>query len=325
MTSTSAAPHPPASPHSPAPTGALVRSGQLAVTGSLVLGPAIALAIAVPLAWGHVFHPRDVVVGLALYLLTGHGITVGYHRLFTHRGFTPKRWLKITLAAAGSLAVEGSVISWVSDHRRHHRFSDRPGDPHSPHEYGSGLRQHLRGFVHAHVGWLFSFNPSSAEKYAPDLLEDRDLRTMSRWFPVFALASFAIPFGLGWALSGTIAGALTCLLWAGGVRMVLLHHVTWSVNSICHLFGRRPFRTREQSRNCSALSVVSMGESWHNLHHAYPASVRHGAMRGQVDSSARLIRWFEAAGWITDVKWPQPARLAALAAPGATLRPRRQR
>jgi stearoyl-CoA desaturase (Delta-9 desaturase) len=287
---------------------------QRLVTSLLVIGPGIALGIAVPFAWGNVFHPRDLVIGVVLYLITGHGVTVGYHRLFTHRSFTPKRWLKIALASAGSLAVQGSVIAWVADHRRHHRFSDREGDPHSPHLHGTGIRHQLKGFAHAHVGWLFRFNPTSAERFAPDLIEDRDLVRVSRLFPLFGIASLALPFGLGWVLSGTIAGALTALLWAGGVRMMLLHHVTWSVNSICHMFGKRPFRTREQSRNFAPLAVVSMGESWHNLHHAYPQAARHGALRGQVDSSARLIRWFEQAGWATDVRWPEQQRLVALAA-----------
>src|SRR5690606_23100760 len=140
----------------------------------------IALGIVVPLAWGHVFHLRDVIIGVVLYVITGHGVTVGYHRLFTHKSFAPQRWLKIVLASAGSLAVQGSVISWVADHRRHHRFSDRDGDPHSPNLTGSGLRHQLRGLAHAHVGWLFAFNPTSAEKFAPDLLADRDLVWVSR-------------------------------------------------------------------------------------------------------------------------------------------------
>ncbi|CAN5668754.1 acyl-CoA desaturase [soil metagenome] len=302
--------------------------GQRLVTALLVIGPGVALGIVVPLAWGHVISLLDIVLGVVLYLITGHGITIGFHRLFSHRSFTPNRALKIFLASAGSMAVQGSVIGWVTEHRRHHRFSEKPGNPHSPHEFGRGLRQQLRGFFHAHVGWLFKSNPSSSEHYAPDLVADKDLFTVSRLFPAFAIASFVLPFALGWAISGSVIGGLTALLWAGAVRMMLMHHVTWSINSVCHLFGKRPFRTRERSTNFAPLAVLSMGESWHNLHHAYPTSARHGALRGQVDSSARIISWFEKLGWAKDVRWPEPQRLMALAVVQADeppLRTRRRR
>lgn len=294
-----------------------------ALTVVIVVLPGIALALAIPLLWDRLISLRDVIIGLAIYLVAGHGVTVGYHRLFAHRGFTPARPLKVVLAAAGSMAVEGSVIGWVANHRRHHRFSDRDGDPHSPHghghghgqnrgEGGGGVRAQLRGLVHAHVGWLFSAKETSASRFAPDLMADPDLVRLSRWWPAFALGSLALPFGLGWALSGTLVGAFTTFLWAGLVRMMLLHHVTWSVNSICHVFGARPFRTKDHSSNVALLGVVSMGESFHNLHHAYPTSVRHGVLRHQPDSSAGLIRLLERAGWATDVRWPEPARLTAL-------------
>jgi stearoyl-CoA desaturase (Delta-9 desaturase) len=325
MTQTLSGPRPPhaptpadpLAPPSEAPVPSTSRGSLLAqrlVTGLLVLGPGIALGIAVPFMWGHVIHLRDVIIGVVLYALTGHGITVGYHRLFTHRGFVPNRALKIGLAVSGSMAVEGSVIGWVTAHRRHHRFSDQAGDPHSPHRFGSGVLRQLKGFVHAHVGWLFRDDPTSSAKYASDLEADRDLVVLSKLFPAFAVVSLAVPFGLGWLVSGTIGGALGCLLWAGAVRMMVLHHVTWSVNSVCHMFGRSTFRTRDRSRNVAALAVLSMGESWHNLHHAMPSSARHGVLPGQLDSSARLIRWFEQLGWATDVRWPDAARVAALRA-----------
>src|SRR5581483_2836557 len=253
-----------------------------------------------------------LVLGVVLYAVTGHGVTVGFHRLFTHRGFTPNRALKVALAIAGSMAVEGSVVSWVAAHRRHHAYSDRLGDPHSPHVGASGVHGPVRGFVHAHVGWLFAADTTSNERYAPDLLRDRDLTVVDRLFPVFALASLALPFLAGWALSGSLLGGLTALVWAGLVRMALLHHVTWSVNSICHMVGRRPFATKDRSRNVRALALVSFGESWHNLHHAYPTSARHGVLPGQLDSSAGLIRIFERFGWARNVRWPSLERLAAL-------------
>lgn len=286
---------------------------QRLVTALIVIGPVLAVAAVVPLLWGRAIHLRDVILAAVLYTVTGHGVTVGFHRMFTHRSFKPKRTLKIALAIAGSMAVEGSIVSWVANHRRHHMFSDDAGDPHTPHGHGVGLRAQLRGFAHAHVGWLFRSDDSPADRFAPDLLRDRDVAVISRLFPVFALASLALPFAAGWGLSGTIFGGLTALLWAGLVRMALLHHVTWSVNSVCHMFGRRPFTTTDRSRNFAPLAVLSFGESWHNLHHAYPSSARHGVRRGQLDSSAALIRLFEHFGWVSKVRWPTAERLAACA------------
>jgi stearoyl-CoA desaturase (delta-9 desaturase) len=276
-----------------------------AITALLVIGPAVALGIAIPLLWGSVVKPRDIALAVAFYLLTGFGVTVGYHRLFTHRSFKPRRSLKILLASAGSLAMEGSLISWVANHRCHHVFSDRPGDPHSPHVYdGTGITGPLRGFFHAHVGWLFRVNTTSARRYAPDLMDDADIAIINRLFPLFAVFSLAAPFFFGWAWSGTIGGALTALLWAGAARMMLLHHVTWSVNSICHMFGTQPATDRDRSTNFAPLGMVSFGEAWHNFHHAHPRSARHGALPHQIDPSAALIRVFERFGWATDVHWP---------------------
>jgi stearoyl-CoA desaturase (delta-9 desaturase) len=275
-----------------------------AVTALLVIGPAVALGAVVPLLWGHALHTRDLVLAAVFYLFTGFGVTVGYHRLFTHRSFKANRVLKIVLAAAGSMALEGSLSGWVANHRRHHVFSDTDGDPHSPHAFASRPLAHMRGFFHAHIGWLFKADPTSETRYAADLLRDSDTRIISRLFPVFAVFSLAAPFFLGWGLSGQIDGALTALLWAGVARMVLLHHVTWSVNSICHIFGRRPEATTDHSTNFAPLALLSFGESWHNFHHAHPASARHGARPRQVDISAGLIRMFERVGWATDVRWP---------------------
>jgi stearoyl-CoA desaturase (delta-9 desaturase) len=284
------------------------------ITALLIVSPIAAVAISVPLLWGHAIHLRDVVLAAVLYAVTGHGITVGFHRLFTHRGFTPKRPLKIALAIAGSMAIEGSVVSWVANHRRHHVHSDRTGDPHSPHASRRGVLGPVRGFLHAHVGWMFTSDPSAPERYAADVVRDRDLRAVSTLFPVWAVASLALPFGIGWLWSGSLVGGLTAFVWAGIIRMALLHHVTWSINSICHMVGARPFATDDQSRNVGALALVSFGESWHNLHHAYPSSARHGVRPGQVDPSAGMIRLFEKAGWATNVQWPTAERLAALVA-----------
>jgi stearoyl-CoA desaturase (delta-9 desaturase) len=279
------------------------------VTALLVVGPVVALAVAVPLLWGRAMRVSDLVVAAVFYVVSGFGVTVGYHRLFAHRSFRPKRWLKIVLAVAGSLALEGSVVGWVANHRRHHVFSDRPGDPHSPHLHGTGVAAQLRGFFHAHVGWLFGVDTTSALRYAPELLDDADVRLIGRLFPIFAIGSLAAPFFIGWTLSGAIAGALTGLLWAGLARMLLLHHVTWSVNSICHMFGSQPSTRRDRSTNFAPLAIISFGESWHNFHHAHPSSARHGAFPHQIDPSAALIKVFERRGWATHVRWPTSSQL----------------
>jgi len=293
-------------------------SGLLAgriVTLLLVCGPLVGLALYLLLGTGGLIATGDVVMAVVLYLVTGFGVTAGFHRLFTHHSFKANRALKVTLAVAGSMALEGSIVSWVAIHRRHHMFSDQPGDPHTPYRYGTGVVGTVRGFVWAHVGWLFAADPTYPQRFAPDLLRDRDLVVIDRLFPILSVTSLAIPFAVGWMLYGTWAGAVGAFVWAGLVRMLVLHHVTWSINSVCHLWGRRPFVTGDRSTNVAALAVISFGESWHNFHHAAPASARHGALPHQVDPSARLIRLFEMAGWATKVRWPTPAQVATLAAP----------
>jgi len=285
----------------------VVHASQKLVTVAIVVGPAVALAIVVPWLWGHAVDLSDLVLALVFYLITGFGITVGFHRLFTHRSFGPSRGLKIALAVMGSMAVEGTVTSWVATHRRHHMFSDQPGDPHSPHRYGDRGTALLRGLAFSHVGWLFVSDASIVDRYAPDMLKDPDLQRIDRLFPVLAVASLTIPFGLGYLLSGTLAGALAALLWAGLVRMALLHHVTWGVNSLCHTFGRRTDQAADRSTNLWPLAVISLGDNWHNVHHAHPSWARHGARPGMVDPSAWLIRRFERWGWATRVRWPTPS------------------
>jgi stearoyl-CoA desaturase (delta-9 desaturase) len=247
-----------------------------------------------------------------LYVVTGLGVTVGFHRCFTHGSFRAKRGLRLALAVAGSLSFQGDVIGWVAAHRRHHAFTDRPGDPHSPHRYGSGSWAQVRGLVDSHLGWFLRDDPCEPATYAPDLLADPVLRTVSRIFPLLCLVSLAVPFGLGWAVGGTASAGCVTLLWAGLVRICLLQHVTWSVNSLCHLVGSRPRPTRrfDRSTNVWPLALLSFGESWHNAHHSDPTRARHGVDAHQWDSSAVLIRVFERLGWASDVKWAPQSRHA---------------
>jgi len=286
------------------------RAIQLTVTAVLVAGPFAGLVAAVWLLWGHGVSFADVGLAVFFYLLTGFGVTVGFHRCLTHRSFSARPALRIGLAIAGSMSFQGEVNGWVAVHRRHHAFTDRPGDPHSPYRYGTGPAGQLRGVLHAHAGWLLGNNPTSRQDYAPDMLADPAMRAISRAFPALCVASLALPFTIGWAIGGA-RGALLALLWAGLVRIFLLQHVTWSVNSLCHLLGKRPYTTRRYDRatNLWPLALLSLGESWHNTHHSDPACARHGVDRGQIDLSAGLIRVFERAGWATRVRWPSTARL----------------
>jgi stearoyl-CoA desaturase (delta-9 desaturase) len=259
-----------------------------------VLPPA-ALGVGGWMAWGGALHWQDLLVLAITYTLTGLGITVGYHRLFTHRSFKTTRGLRALLAVLGSMAVEGPVDEWVATHRKHHRFSDHAGDPHSPHvDQAPGWRGALRGLGHAHVGWMFrGRDMANPRRYAKDLVADPDLRFISRTFPLWVAIGLALPFGLGVALTGSVAGGLTGLLWGGAVRILLLHHVTFSINSLCHFFGRRPFATRDQSHNLAWLAPLTFGEAWHNNHHAFPTSARHGLGRRELDPGAWLITGLE--------------------------------
>jgi stearoyl-CoA desaturase (delta-9 desaturase) len=273
--------------------------------------PFVALLAAVPVAWGWGLGWLDLTIATVAYLIMGHGITVGFHRYFTHGSFRANRPLKIALAVAGSMAIEGPVIQWVADHRRHHAFSDREGDPHSPWRYGDTIPALTKGLLFAHMGWLFDLEQTNPRRYAPDLVKDPDIQRVSRFFPWLVLTSLALPAVIGGLLSWSWQGALTAFFWASLVRISLLHHVTWSINSICHTIGQQPFKSRDHSGNVWWLALLSGGESWHNLHHADPTCARHGVLPGQIDSSARVIWIFEKLGWATDVRWPKADRLSA--------------
>jgi stearoyl-CoA desaturase (delta-9 desaturase) len=277
-----------------------------------VVVPFLAVLAAVPLAWTASWLGwSDVAIFAVMYVVSGLGVTVGFHRYFTHGSFKAKRPLRIALAVAGSLSLEMGVTDWVATHRRHHKYSDLEGDPHSPWRFGNDWKALTKGLFFAHVGWLFSDEQTSRKKYAPDLVADRDIERLNRNFPWLVTASMLVPPLVGGLVTWSWMGAVTAFFWGSLVRVSLLHHITWSINSVCHVFGNEDFTVRDRSRNVWWLAVPSFGESWHNLHHSDPTCARHGALRGQLDPSARVIRWFEQLGWAHSVRWPNPERLAA--------------
>jgi stearoyl-CoA desaturase (Delta-9 desaturase) len=285
---------------------------QQGLVWSFVVIPMLALLATVPVVWGWGLQWLDLAIAVAFYTIGILGVTVGYHRHFTHGSFKARRWLRVTLAITGSMAIQGSMMAWVADHRRHHAFSDKEGDPHSPWRYGTTPWAVARGFFWAHVGWIFDRDKTNWERFIPDLLADRVLRRVSGLFGLWVTVSLVLPAAIGGLLTWSWVGVLTGFFWGGLVRMAVCHHVTWSINSICHMVGARPFRSRDRSRNFWPLAILSMGESWHNLHHADPTCARHGVLPGQIDISARVIWFFERFGWAWDVRWPTTRRLDRL-------------
>ncbi|MGH2783584.1 MAG: acyl-CoA desaturase, partial [Thermoleophilaceae bacterium] len=277
-----------------------------------VVIPFAATLAAVVLLWNSVVSTTDLAILVAMYLLTGLGVTVGYHRLLTHRSFQAPKPVEYAFAVVGSMAVQGPVMAWVADHRKHHAHADHEGDPHSPHVgHGDGVAGVLRGLWHAHTGWLFSTQgQAGARRYAPDLAEDRGMRLINRRFPLLVLVSLILPALAGWALTGTLAGAATGLLWGGLVRIFLVHHVTWSVNSVCHFLGRRRFEIDDESTNVAWLALPSLGESWHHNHHVFPRSASHGLRRWEraLDPSALTIKALEKVGLARNVVRIGPER-----------------
>jgi stearoyl-CoA desaturase (Delta-9 desaturase) len=281
------------------------------LVGVFVAVPFLALLAAVPLAWGWGLGWHDILLAVAFYYLSGLGVSVGLHRYFTHGSFKARRGFKVALAIAGSLAIEKPVITWVADHRRHHKYSDKDGDPHSPWRFGTDARALAKGLAFAHIGWMFEGDVTSEEKFCPDWLADSDISAISRWFPGLVAASLLAPPLIGGLWSMSWQGAVTAFFWATLVRIAFLHHITWSINSICHTFGKAEFEVRDKSRNVSWLAILSFGESWHNLHHSDPTCARHGVLKGQIDIAARTIWLAEKLGWVYDVRWPDEARLSA--------------
>jgi stearoyl-CoA desaturase (Delta-9 desaturase) len=277
-----------------------------------VIVPFVATVGAMTLLWNSWVHPVDLAIAATMYLITAVGITVGFHRLLTHRSFQTAKPVEYLFAALGSMAVQGPVISWVADHRKHHAHTDEEGDPHSPHiGHAGGVRGMLAGLWHAHTGWLLSTQGRADwKKYAPDLYEDIGMRAINRRFVPLVFAGLAIPALAGFLVSGTLSGAATGFLWGGLVRVFFVHHVTWSVNSVCHFLGSRRFDTDDRSTNVFWLALPSLGESWHHNHHAFPRSAAHGLKRWEVDLSAWFIAALEKVGLARNVVRISPERQA---------------
>jgi stearoyl-CoA desaturase (delta-9 desaturase) len=295
--------------------GEMSRAEKIANLGAVVV-PFLATLVAIVLLWNDLIGPADLAIATAMYLLTAIGITIGFHRLLTHRSFQTPKWLEYTFAVLGSMAVQGPVISWVADHRKHHAHTDAEGDPHSPHVgYDGGVRGVMAGLWHAHSGWLMSSQGRADwKRYAPDLYEDAGMRTIARNFVPLVLASLVTPALLGYVATGTLAGAATGFLWGGLVRIFFVHHVTWSVNSVCHFFGTRRFDTDDRSTNVFWLAIPSLGESWHHNHHAFPRSAVHGLRRWEIDPSALIIGALERVGLARKVVRISASRQAERAA-----------
>ncbi|MGH2896314.1 MAG: acyl-CoA desaturase [Solirubrobacteraceae bacterium] len=277
-----------------------------------VVVPFIGTLVAIVMLWNRAVDVTDLIVLVVMYMVTAVGITVGFHRLLTHRAFASYPWVERTFAVLGSLSVQGSVMDWVADHRKHHAHTDREGDPHSPHVgHGSGLP----GLWHAHVGWLLETQGQADwKKYAAELYEDPAMRMIGRRFPQLAVLSLIIPTVADWALHDfTAAGALRGLVWGGLVRIFFVHHVTWSVNSVCHFFGSRRFNIDDHSTNVGWLAVLSLGESWHHNHHAFPRSAYHVLRWWEIDLSGLMIAGMQRVGLAWNVVRISPERQQARA------------
>ena len=292
-----------ASPPAEGPPDTQLLSVRLATLFGIVvpLGGAVAAPFAV---WGWGFYWADLGLLLGMYVLTALGITVGFHRLFVHRSFETYTWIKFLWAVLGSMAVQGPLFRWAARHRSHHQHADTLNDPHSPQHGGGGIRGLLKGFWHAHIGWLFDPDPPSLDRYIKDLTASRMLRVASKLFPLWVALGILIPTCLGGLIAQSWRGAWTGFIWGGLVRIFLVHHVTWSVNSACHLWGLRPYKSSDESRNNFLFGVLALGEGWHNTHHAFPTSARHGLQWWQLDVSYCVIRTMDLLGLAWNLKLP---------------------
>jgi len=277
------------------------------IMGTAVVLPFLGLLVAVSLAWFYGimswFYLAMMIVG---WQITGLGVTIGLHRLATHRSFETYPWIRALWLACGALSVEGSPIVWCATHRKHHEFSDHHGDPHSPHLHGDSVWDMLRGFWHAHTGWLFTgyWTQKDLERYVPDLLAEPWLVRVDKLYYLWVLATLAIPAAIGGLATWSWEGAALGFLWGGLVRVFVTHHITWSINSVCHVFGSRDYESADESTNNFACGVLGLGEGWHNNHHAFPTSARHGLRWWQFDQSWYIIRAMELCGLAWQVRLP---------------------
>ncbi|MHC4991947.1 MAG: acyl-CoA desaturase [Planctomycetota bacterium] len=281
------------------------------VTLLLILLPAVGVLVAIAHVWGWGISWIDLVLVITMYVLTGLGITVGFHRLFTHRSFKTNRVIEAAFAVLGSMAVEGPLVRWVATHRCHHQHSDSDSDPHSPHHHGGGYINMAKGLWRAHVGWLFTPFNNELRRYVPDFSTDRFILTLSRLFPLWVALGILIPGIIAGLVTQSWSGALLGVLWGGLVRIFIVHHVTWSVNSVCHIWGSQPFDAHDESRNNAIVGVLAFGEGWHNNHHAFPASARHGLRWWEVDVSYGVIWLMSKIGLAQEVRVPTRERMAA--------------
>jgi stearoyl-CoA desaturase (Delta-9 desaturase) len=301
-------------PESPATAHALPheasRAVRIATLVTIVL-PVFGLIAGMALLWPLGFGWTSLGLLIGFYLITGLGITVGFHRFFTHKSFDTSRVMKWVLGISGSMACEGSILYWVATHRSHHQHSDSEDDPHSPHHHGEGVWAMIKGAFHAHVGWMLPGEHPNVHRYCPDLARDRDIVTMSRLFPLWVFLGLALPTVLGGVITLSWTGALLGFIWGGLVRVLMVHHITWSINSVCHIWGSRPFNSHDHSRNNLIFGILGFGEGWHNNHHAFPASARHGLRWWEVDTSYMLIKAMSWAGLVSNVKVPTKERIEA--------------
>ncbi len=276
-----------------------------------IVTPFAAVFLAIWYFWGNGISGLDLALMAFMYTVTGLGITVGFHRLFTHRSFECVTPVRVALAVAGSMSAQGPILFWTACHRRHHQCSDDVGDPHSPHNHGPGIAGVLMGCWHSHVGWMFNHKPENYIRRVPDLIRDRRLMAINRWYPAIVIGGLLLPGVIALAITGRWAAFGSAVLWAGFVRLFLGHHTTWSINSVCHLFGGSPYETGDRSRNNGVCALLTFGEGWHNNHHAFPTSARHGLRWWQLDGSFILIRTLALVGLVWNVRLPSPEQLEA--------------
>ncbi|HEV2293918.1 MAG TPA: fatty acid desaturase [Tepidisphaeraceae bacterium] len=288
--------------------GSPSRTEQITLLCAVVL-PIVGLALAIAFLWGRGITWLELGLFIAMYVVTAGGITVGYHRLFTHSSFDTPKWIRALFAIAGSMAVQGPVLTWVAVHRKHHQHSDQEEDPHSPHAHGGGVIGMLKGMWHAHLGWVFEPKPHGLARYVKDLIDDRTVLVVDKLFPVWVALGLALPAVIAGIVTQSWTGALLGFIWGGLVRVFMVHHVTWSINSVCHVWGTRPFKSHDQSTNNLVFGMLALGEGWHNNHHAFPTSAKHGLRWYQFDASYLFIRTLSLLGLARNVRVPSKQRI----------------